>query len=81
MVGLRAAQVVDELITIGERGRMIASAARKAGLSHEAVVELDGNQDAILYLKNRLGTEDIVLVKGSRGMQMEEIVEALEADQ
>ena len=80
MVGLRAAQVVDELITIGERGRMIASAARKAGLSHEAVVELDGNQDAILYLKNRLGTEDIVLVKGSRGMQMEEIVEALEAD-
>jgi len=32
MVDLRAAQVVDELITIGERGRMIAIAARKAGL-------------------------------------------------
>jgi UDP-N-acetylmuramoyl-tripeptide--D-alanyl-D-alanine ligase len=79
MVGLRAAQVVDELITIGERGRMIARAARKAGLAKNAVLELDGNQEVIQYLKDRLGTHDVVLVKGSRGMQMEVIVEALEA--
>ncbi len=79
MVGLRAAQVVDELITIGERGRLIASAARKAGLAQNAILELEGNQEVILYLKGRLGTQDVVLVKGSRGMQMEVIVEALEA--
>ncbi len=79
MVGFRAAQVVDELITIGERGRLIAIAARKAGLAQNAVLELEGNQEVILYLKGRLGTQDVVLVKGSRGMQMEVIVEALEA--
>jgi UDP-N-acetylmuramoyl-tripeptide--D-alanyl-D-alanine ligase len=79
MVGLRAAQVVDELITIGERGRLIANAARKAGLSHDVIVELEGNQEAIQYLRKRLKKEDVVLVKGSRGMQMEIIVEALEA--
>lgn len=79
MVGLRAAQVVDELITLGERGRLIASAARKAGLAQNAVLELEDNQEVIQYLKGKLGTQDVVLVKGSRGMQMEVIVEALEA--
>lgn len=79
MVGLRAAQVVDMLITIGERGRIIAGAARKAGLAAEAVLEMEGNQEVITYLKDRLDNQDIVLVKGSRGMQMEVIVEGLEA--
>ena len=66
MVGLRAAQVVDELITIGERGRLIAAAAQKAGLQVEAIRILEGNQEVIRYLENRLSKQDIVLVKGSR---------------
>lgn len=79
MVGMRAAQVVDELITLGERGRIIASAARKAGLAKEAILEMEGTQEVLHYLKNRMGSQDVVLVKGSRGMQMEVIVEGLEA--
>ena len=31
MVGIRAAQVVDKLVTLGERGKMIAEAALAAG--------------------------------------------------
>jgi UDP-N-acetylmuramoyl-tripeptide--D-alanyl-D-alanine ligase len=78
MVGVRAAEVVDELVTVGELGRIIAGAALKSGLPPSSITRLDTTQDAIAYLKPRLGTEDVVLVKGSRGMQMDRIVAALE---
>jgi UDP-N-acetylmuramoyl-tripeptide--D-alanyl-D-alanine ligase len=79
MVGVRAAEVVDELVTVGERGRMIAAAASRAGLSNQLISALDNNQQVIELLETRLQPNDVVLVKGSRGMQMEQIVTALEA--
>jgi UDP-N-acetylmuramoyl-tripeptide--D-alanyl-D-alanine ligase len=78
MVGLRAAQVVDELVTVGELGRIIAAAARQAGLSMEKITDLDDSQQAIEYLRERLSERDVVLVKGSRGMRMDQIVADLE---
>lgn len=78
LVGLRAAEVVDELITIGELGGIIARAAFKSGLAETSITRLDTTQQAITYLKPKLGSEDVVLVKGSRGMQMDRIVAALE---
>ena len=79
MVGRRAAEVTDELITIGERGRMIAAAACRAGFSPYKVTELDNTAQAIEFLQKHLQENDVVLVKGSRGMQMDRIVTALEA--
>jgi UDP-N-acetylmuramoyl-tripeptide--D-alanyl-D-alanine ligase len=78
MVGVRAAEVVNELITVGERARMIAEAARQAGLEARAITVLDDSQQAIAYLRPRLKEKDVVLIKGSRGMRMERIVAALE---
>ncbi len=78
MVGVRAAQVVDMLVTVGEKADMIAVAAHQAGLEKEAIVKLSDVPAAIDYLENRLGSRDVVLVKGSHGMQMERIVAALE---
>ncbi len=80
MVGVRAAQVVDELITVGERARMIAAAARKAGLNDHYITELENTQAAIAFLQGRFREDVVVLVKGSHGMHMEQIVSALEAD-
>lgn len=79
MVGVRAAEVVDELVTVGERAKIIAVAAHLAGLPHDRIVTFSGNAQAIDYLRGRLAAEDVVLVKGSRGMQMETIVSALES--
>jgi len=79
MIGVRAAEVVDELVTVGERGRMIAAAASRAGLPNQVISALEENQQAIGLLEARLQPNDVVLVKGSRGMQMEQIVTALEA--
>jgi len=78
-IGLRVAEVADLLITIGERGRIIAQAARSASLSEEQVIILENSDQAIAFLKDRLRKDDIVLVKGSRGMRMDRIVSSLEA--
>lgn len=78
MVGVRAAEVVDELITVGERGRMIAAAASRAGLSDSLITEFEDIQSVIEYLEKNLSPDDIVLVKGSHGMRMDQIVTALE---
>jgi UDP-N-acetylmuramoyl-tripeptide--D-alanyl-D-alanine ligase len=77
MVGVRAAEVVDELITVGRLGRLIAAAARQAGLSPRRITELEDSLQAIDFLRGRLKAKDVVLVKGSHGMRMDRIVAAL----
>jgi len=78
IVGARAAQVVDLLITVGERAKWIAKEARSAGLSENQVVELGDGDEVIEYLDEKVGEGDVVLVKGSRGMRLDRIVTALE---
>jgi len=79
IVGVRAAEVVNELVCFGERAKIIANAAREAGLPEGAVVEMENDQQVVDFLRPHLGPEDVVLVKGSRGMYMDRIVAALEA--
>lgn len=78
MVGARAAEVVDELVVVGRRARWIAQEARTAGLSPEAITELEDSEAAIDLLQGRVGEDDVVLVKGSRAMNMDRIVAELE---
>ena len=78
MVGHRAAQVSDQLITVGERSHMIAEAARKAGMGIDQIHEFDNTEDATEFLRNFLTAKDVVLVKGSHGVRMDKIVSALE---
>jgi UDP-N-acetylmuramoyl-tripeptide--D-alanyl-D-alanine ligase len=78
MVGVRAAQIVDELVTVGTRARWIADEAQLAGLSRDRVTVLEDTPEAIEYLRDRIHDQDVVLIKGSRGMQMDQIVSSLE---
>jgi UDP-N-acetylmuramoyl-tripeptide--D-alanyl-D-alanine ligase len=78
MVGIRAAEVVDELITLGERAKIIAEAALDAGLPAEKITILENAEQVIQYLQPNLNSGDIVLVKGSNLMRMDRIVSALE---
>ncbi|HSO27586.1 MAG TPA: UDP-N-acetylmuramoyl-tripeptide--D-alanyl-D-alanine ligase [Anaerolineales bacterium] len=79
MVGMRAAQVADVLVTVGQRAVVIALAARQGGLAPQAIYEVAESDEAIQLLHRLLRSRDIVLVKGSRGMQMDRIVTALES--
>jgi UDP-N-acetylmuramoyl-tripeptide--D-alanyl-D-alanine ligase len=78
MVGIRAAEVVDELVTVGKLGKLIADAAISNGLDTSKVVVLDDVEQTIKYLQPNLEPGDVVLVKGSNMMRMDRIVSALE---
>ena len=71
-------RIVDKLVTVGEKARWIAEEAIKAGLNEESVVKVDRPKQAIKYLKKHIGPDDVVLIKGSRGMHMDTIVNELE---
>lgn len=73
-----AASEVGLLITVGSLGASIAAEAVTHGLSPHAVRECPDNAGAIRALVEELRTRDTVLVKGSRGLGMEEIVHYLE---
>jgi UDP-N-acetylmuramoyl-tripeptide--D-alanyl-D-alanine ligase len=77
IVGRRARDVADVLITVGELARIIGSEALGAGMSPEAVYQVGSNAEAIQLAQALIEEGDVVLVKGSRGMLMEEIVSAL----
>jgi UDP-N-acetylmuramoyl-tripeptide--D-alanyl-D-alanine ligase len=80
LVGSRAAEIVDNLVTLGERGRIIANAALLAGLAKSAITSFDNTDQVIDYLRKILNPGDIALVKGSHGMRMDRIVTALEVN-
>jgi UDP-N-acetylmuramoyl-tripeptide--D-alanyl-D-alanine ligase len=71
MVGTRVADVVDELITVGVRAKIIARSARQAGLRERVITEFDDVQKVAEFL-------NVVLIKGSRGMHMDRIVASLD---
>lgn len=81
MVGIRAAQVAESLVTVGKRGHLIAAAARQAGMRSNRVTEFESAEEAIPHLRKSLSEKDVVLLKGSRGVHMDHIVAALEVNE
>ena len=78
MVGLRAAQVADSLLTLGGRAHMIAEAARRSGMRKSFVLEFEELDQIVDWLNHNLTKNDSVLIKGSHGLHMDRIVNALE---
>ncbi len=74
-VGETAATVLDTLITIGARAKVISETARAKGLSDVRHVNTKG--DAVDFLRDLLADNVYILVKGSRGMALEELVDGL----
>jgi len=78
LVGRRARDVADLLVTVGPRARIIAEEAREAGLPAAAVVELADSDAALAFLRRTIRRGDVVLLKGSRAVKLDRIVPALE---
>ncbi len=79
LVGMRAAEVAEILVTLGQRGRLIAEAARRAGMNPAAIFEFDQREDVTAWLAAHLRKDDAVLIKGSRALGMDRIAAELEA--
>lgn len=69
-----AALGVDRLLGVGPLSRFTVEGARQAGLAQAEAYESNA---AALAALGRLGPGDVVLVKGSRGMHMEEVIRGL----
>ena len=83
LVGRRAREVADVLVTVGELGQLIGEEALNSGMDATGVYMVLTNCQAVDLLHSLLEAgpgRDVILVKGSRGMQMEEIVSALQED-
>ncbi len=76
-VGMRALEVADVLITVGQRGAIIGRTALRWGMPADRVHIFEENAAAIALLQELVTGNDVILVKGSRAMQMEEIVSVL----
>ena len=78
MVGLRAAQVAEILLTLGARAHVIAEAARRSGMMKSSVLEFEELEPIVDWLNENLSKNDSVLIKGSHGLRMDRIVNVLE---
>lgn len=76
-VGLRALDVASVLVTVGERGAIIGAEARRGGMPTDCVRICATNEEAIEHLQTVIQPGDVILVKGSRGLHMEDIVGVL----
>ena len=78
-VARRATVAAQRLVVVGSLGRLMGEEALKAGMAPERVFFASDNAQVVDYLRSILKPDDHVLVKGSRGLRMDEIVDALRA--
>ena len=77
-VGIRAAQVADEIVLVGQRSLQTQAAALESGFSADKIHWFADQNSAALYLQETLKEKDIALIKGSHAMRMDLIVASLE---
>jgi UDP-N-acetylmuramoyl-tripeptide--D-alanyl-D-alanine ligase len=86
VVGRRAGEVADLIVTYGDLARLIGEEARGVpgrvdGQPPDVTsFALDERGELVDFLLGELRDGDVVLLKGSRGLRMEEMVVALRAD-
>jgi UDP-N-acetylmuramoyl-tripeptide--D-alanyl-D-alanine ligase len=76
-VGRRVAEVAKLLITVGQRARWIGQEAIASGLPKDNVIMVDDAAAAVPILEDLIEENDSVLVKGSLGMHMDQIINAI----
>jgi UDP-N-acetylmuramoyl-tripeptide--D-alanyl-D-alanine ligase len=79
-VGTAAAATCDLLVVVGAGATGIAAGARAAGLDPSRILEVRDRDAALDLLRSRLRDGDVVLVKASRGIELDLLVDALRVE-
>lgn len=69
------------LVTVGENGRHLAEGATKNGLAAGKVCQFQDSSQAAEFLLDQIRPGDLLLVKGSRGVRMDRVIQRIEEDQ
>ncbi|MBD3282090.1 MAG: hypothetical protein GF387_00540 [Candidatus Portnoybacteria bacterium] len=80
IIGRKAAETADLIFTVGTRSKFIAESAAKHNFPKENIFQFDTSEQAKKEVQKRIQQDDIILVKGSRGIKMEKIVEEIMAE-
>ena len=72
-----AAKAADTLVTVGPRAKFIAEGAKAAGMSKKKVASFDSADEARVPVQDLLRKGDIVLLKASRAIGLDKIVEEI----
>lgn len=78
-IGRLAAEFVDVLVTVGVKGKMIAEAAKKAGLNKKNIYEFETAEEAKKPVEALIRKGDLILVKASHSVGLEEVVKEIQA--
>ena len=76
-LGSLAGKTADVLIALGEYAPRMVQSARQAGLPTERAVVVESAEQAVAAVTPLLTPQTQVLVKGSRGMRLERVVEQI----
>jgi UDP-N-acetylmuramoyl-tripeptide--D-alanyl-D-alanine ligase len=76
-LGRLAATCVDRLYLLGGLAEKVAAGAMEGGLVADEVMVATGHGEILADLGRVLSKGDYLLVKGSRGMQMEKVAEGI----
>lgn len=68
---------VDFLITIGELAKLIGEGAKENGMPEENVVSFSKKEEALPFLLGLMKEGDVILVKASRKLELDKLVEEL----
>lgn len=77
LVGKDTLDSCDVIITIGKDSMYISDEAKKIGFNESNIHHFKTKEEAINNLENIIKKEDVILLKASRGMALEEIAKYL----
>ncbi|MBP9966750.1 MAG: UDP-N-acetylmuramoyl-tripeptide--D-alanyl-D-alanine ligase [Proteocatella sp.] len=75
--GIQASEIFDVIICIGSDAKYIGKGAIENGFDKGRVYFFANNEEAVSEINSILRPGDAVLMKGSRGMKLEEVAESI----
>jgi len=76
-VGELAAKIVDYLFCIGPRAKFIAESARQNSFDRKKIQVFSSSEAAKKMIEREIKAGDLILVKGSRAIKLEKIIEEI----
>lgn len=76
-VGKKAAEVADLIFAVGNRAGFVVEGAISAGFDSNKIFQFPNSEQAKMAVQKELKENDIILIKGSRSMEMEKVIEEI----